>query len=410
MDKDLNEILGEIDKINPYASFLNDGALSNVDGWIDTGSMVLNGLVSGSLFGGIPRNRLTMLAGPSMTGKSFIIQKILAAAQKDGLIPVIFDSENAIDPEGAIAFGIDPTKVKYCPTTTVENTRNAIFTFLKKVAEEGEIGKFFIVVDSIANMESELGEKRMSKDSTSADMGTFAKSIKSFLKTCVNWSKITKSTIVFTNEVYDDPNAMYPSLEKNMPGGRACAYKPSVTIQLARKPMKDDEGKTVDNTLAVGQRNYSGVVLRCLSVKNRFIKQYLEVELYLSFATGLDRFYGLLDLMRGLGVVVLDGKTYKDWEGNSLGYYKNWRKDKEVWKKLLPKLEEKIQEEWKYSNEEAPYDIEDELDDEDDDEEDETLPVVEESPLEKLKTLKTKVSKKLDEIEEDDLADLEDAG
>ena len=67
MDKDINEILGEIDKSNPYASFLNDGALSNVDGWIDTGSMVLNAIVSGSLFGGIPKGRLTMLAGPSMT-------------------------------------------------------------------------------------------------------------------------------------------------------------------------------------------------------------------------------------------------------------------------------------------------------------------------------------------------------
>ena len=93
MSKEIDDILSVIDKSNPYASFLNESAISNVDGWLDTGSMVLNGIVSGSLFGGIPRNRMTLLAGPSMTGKSFILQKILANAQKEGLIPVIFDSE-----------------------------------------------------------------------------------------------------------------------------------------------------------------------------------------------------------------------------------------------------------------------------------------------------------------------------
>ena len=70
MDKDIRDTLDELNKNNPYASYLNDGALSNVDGWIDTGSMVLNGIISGSLTGGIPKNRLTLFAGPSMTGKS----------------------------------------------------------------------------------------------------------------------------------------------------------------------------------------------------------------------------------------------------------------------------------------------------------------------------------------------------
>ena len=334
-------------------------------------------------------------------GKTFFVQKLIANSQKMGKHVVVFDSENAIEGDGCKAFGIDPTKVKYVPTTTIENTRNAVRNFLKKVAEAGAIGKFVIIVDSLANMETELGEARMDKGATSADMGTFAKSIKNFLKTCVNWGKLTKTTIIVTNEVYDDPSAMYPSLDKNMPGGKGAAYKPSVTIQLARKPMKDDEGKTVDNTLAAGQRNFSGVILRCLSVKNRFIKQYLEVELYLSFATGLDRYYGLLDLMKGLGVVVLGGKTYKDWNGNQLGFYKAWRKKKELWEKtLLPELENRIQTAWKYSNEEAPYDEEDVMDDEDNDEEDNE---VSDDPLEKLKAIRRKVSKKLDELEEEEI-------
>lgn len=396
-DKKYLDLMDEIDEVNPYATYLDESTFSNVDEWIDTGSLALNAIISGSMYKGIPVGRVTQFAGPSMTGKTFFVQKIIANAQKMGKHVVVFDSENAIDADGAIGFGIDPSKVKYVPTTTIENTRNAIFKFLKKVAEAGAMGKYVIVVDSLAQMESELGESRMEKDSTSADMGTFAKSIKSFLKTCVNWSKLTKTTVIITNEVYDNPNEMYPSLEKNMPGGRAAVYKPSVTVQLARKPMKDDDGKTIDNTLAAAQRNFSGVILRCLTVKNRFVKQFLEVELYLSFASGLDKFYGLLEVMRGLGVVVLDGKTYKDFNGESLGYYKNWRKDKAVWKKLLPELENRIQTAWKYSNEEAPFEDDEESDDVPNEEVQEEK---EESPLEKLKKTKKKVSSKLDELEQ----------
>jgi len=395
LDKEYFKLMDEIDEINPYATYLDKSTLSRVDKYIDTGSLALNAIISGSLYKGIPEGRVVQFAGPSGCGKTFFVQKIIANAQKMGKYVVVFDSENAIDPESSINFGIDPTKVKYVTALTLENTRNAIFKFLKSVSEANKIGEFLIIIDSLANMESELGEKRMDKESTSADMGTFAKSVKSLLKTCTNWSAITKTSIVFTNHIYDNPNQMYPSLEKDITGGKYALYMPSVTVQMAKKATKDDEGKTIDNTLSTGQKSYSGSILRCLTVKNRFIKPFLEVELYLSFATGLDKFYGLLDLMRGMGVVILDGKTYKDWDGASLGYYKNWRKDKDIWKRLLPELESRLQAEWSFSKEEAPYDQEDIVDAPDEEANSEI------SPLEQLKSIKKKVTSKLDNIEKE---------
>lgn len=361
MDKDISEILGEIDKSNPYASFLDEGALSNVDGWIDTGSMVLNGLVSGSLFGGIPKGRLTMLAGPSMTGKSYIVQKILAAAQKEGMIPVIFDSENAIDKEGAAALGLDVSKVKYVPTFSIEECRNTIYNFLTKAKEKGQTGKFIIAIDSLGNMESELQLGRMEKSSTSADMGSRAKAVKSLLRTCTQLAAITKTTIIVTNHIFDDPSAMFPSLVKDMPGGRAAVYLPSVTIQLARKPMKEDNH--IDSKLAVGQKNYAGVVLRALTAKNRFVKQYLEGEMYLSFEKGLAKYYGLLELAVGFGVIQQSGSTYTKPNGEKIGQYGRWKDDLELWDNyIVPGIEEKIKVEWKYgqSNSEV-NDIPDEV-------------------------------------------------
>jgi RecA/RadA recombinase len=362
MDKELKAALDSIDEINPYATYLDKNSLSLVDGWIDTGSMVLNALISGKLDGGIPKGRVTLLAGESMTGKSLFVQKILARAQRQGLTPVIFDTENSIDPEGATRLGLDVSKVKYVPSVTIEETRNAIFKFLTNVKAKGLEGKFIIAVDSLGNLQSQQEMNRMEKESTSADMGSAARAMKSLLKTCNNMGALTKTTILCTNHVYDDPSAMFPSLEKHMPGGKAVTYLPSVSVQLARKPMKDDGGKTFDSNMVAGQKNYSGVIIRALTRKNRFIKQYLEAEMYLSFSTGLDKYYGLLDLAVGMGAVVQNGSTYALPDGTKLGYYKSWRKDSDVWDQILPKLQVEITKNWSYSEGEAPTEDVDELD------------------------------------------------
>lgn len=352
MDKTVLEALNTINEINPYATYLNEHTLSAVTSWIDTGSYVLNAIVSGSLHGGIPKGRVTLLAGESMTGKSLFVQKIVANAQKVGLIPVIFDTEGAIDQVGATRLGIDTSQCKYVPCITIEQTRNAIYTFLTKVKENKLEGKFIIIIDSLGNLQSELELKRMDKESVSADMGSKARAMKSLLQTCTNLGLMTQTTIVLTNHVYDDPAAMFPSLEKHMPGGKAVVYLPSVSIQLARRPIKDDGGKTADgNNLAVLQKSYGGIVIRALTRKNRFIKQYLEGEMFLSFTTGLDRYYGLLDLAVGVGAVIQTGSTYTLPDGTKLGYHKSWRNDVDLWeKKILPMIEERIKVAWAYSD------------------------------------------------------------
>jgi len=361
-DKDTLAALDSIDKINPFATYLEDSTLSRVGGWIDTGSYVLNAIISGSIHGGIPKGRVTMMGGESMTGKTLFVLKILANAQKEGLIPVIFDTENAVDPEGAERIGLDISKVKYVPCVTIEQTRNALYKFLTSVKEKGLEGKFIVAIDSLGNLQSELEHSRMGKDSTSSDMGTKARAMKSLMQTCTNLGATTQTTILCTNHVYDDPAAMFPSIEKHMPGGKSIVYLPSVTVQLARKPMKSDGGKTMDAETAVGQKNYAGVLIRALTRKNRFIKQYLQGEMFLSFHTGLDRYYGLLDLAVGVGAVIQTGSTYQLPDGKKIGYYKNFRKDKDLWENtILPVLEEKIKTEWAYSGGEGDDDVPDEV-------------------------------------------------
>lgn len=373
-DKDTLAALDSIDKVNPFATYLEDSTLSRVGGWIDTGSYVLNAIISGSINGGIPKGRVTMLGGESMTGKTLFVLKILANAQKEGLIPVIFDTENAVDPEGAERIGLDISKVKYVPCVTIEQTRNALYKFLTSVKEKGLEGKFIVAIDSLGNLQSELEHTRMGKESTSSDMGSKARAMKSLMQTCTNLGATTQTTILCTNHVYDDPAALFPSIEKHMPGGKSIVYLPSVTVQLARKPVKSDGGKTMDAETAVGQKNYAGIIIRALTRKNRFIKQYLQGEMFLSFHTGLDRYYGLLDLAVGVGAVVQTGSTYQLPDGKKIGYYKNFRKDIDLWENtILPVVEEKIKTEWAYSGGEE--------DDTPDEVEEEEVVVKEENPI-----------------------------
>lgn len=355
-DKDITNALDAIDKINPYATYLSDSTISSaVNSWIDTGSYVLNAIISGSVHGGIPQGRVTLLAGESKVGKSLFVMKILAAAQKKGLVPVIFDSENALDPDSAKRVGLILDQVKYVPCVTIEQTRNAIYTLLEKIQENPKLrGKFIIAVDSLGNMQSELEFKRMGADNTAMDMGSAARATKSLLKMCTVMGGLTNTTILCTNHIYDDPSAMFPSLEKNMTGGKGTAYLPSVTVQLAKKPVdarKAENKSKHGGELAIAQKTYAGIIIRALTVKNRFIQQYLEGEMYLSFATGLDRYFGLLDLALGVGVIVQTGSTYALEDGTKLGYYKTWREDTDIWENtIIPAIESRIGKEWAYSS------------------------------------------------------------
>lgn len=365
--KKLNKLLELAASVNPYVSYLDKSSLSSVTEWISTGSLALNAQISGSLYGGVPVGRVVQLAGPSQTGKTYFILMIAANAQRMGKTVVFFDSENAIDAESAAAFGLDISKIIYISTLSVENTRNTMFKMLKQIKDDGDEGQYAFFLDSLGNLDTELGESRMEKDSTSADMGTFAKSIKSMLKTLTNWARLTRTAVVFTNHVFDNPNEMYPSLEKNLAGGKAAIYLPSVTLQFGRRAAKNDGGKTIDEVKTASQKDIAGIFIKSLSVKNRFCKQYIEVEVYLSYSKGLDRYHGLKDIMVDMGVLISNGATYTDWNGNKLGYYKSWRKDVDLWENtLLPELETKIKKHWTYGNLKDEEDIEEDYSEDDD--------------------------------------------
>jgi len=361
MSKEIDSIFKKLDSLNSEASFLSDNALSNVDTWYDTGCYALNAILSGKCRGGgIPKGRIVGFSGESMTGKTFIVNKILASAQKQGIYPVIFDTEFAIDEGSTKGVGLDPDKTKYVPVYTVDQCRNQVAAFLDSVIEAKQEGKFIISIDSLGNLSSQKEIDDIAKDKSAADMGLRAKSLKSMLRTLTYKAGKAGVTILFTNHTYADPGAMFPSLVKNQAGGSGPVYMASILVQLAKRNEKEGEGDSggQDTSKLAEANKYAGTTLRALTVKNRFIPPFLEAEMYLSFKSGLNKYSGLLQMATARDIVEQTGSTYvvgidsgRYKKGDKLGYAKNFVKDPAFFEDfIIPELDKRLADEYRYNS------------------------------------------------------------
>ena len=359
-DKEKQKIIDKawavLDDTNPEASMLSE-ALSNINTFDDTGCCMLNALLSGRIVdGGFPEGRMTVLAAPSSVGKSYIGLQAAALAQKKGKRILIFDSENAIDREFASNLGLDVSKVKYFPVKSIEQCKNSMYAFLDFVDKQGMKGQFFILVDSLGGMMSEMDFKRLEDESTSADMGTLAKSMKGFIKMMTIMSARTKTTIVCTNHIFDNPGQMFPSLEKNMSGGKSVKYFSSTVLQLSAVQVKeDDKDRKTGDEAAIGSKGMTGIAIRGLSIKNRVVKPYMEGSMYISWQKGLRKYYGLLDLAQEFDLIYNKaGKLYVRAENEGeddryIGTKVEIQTSKKFWDEFIPTLQKKIDEHWTYN-------------------------------------------------------------
>lgn len=333
---------------------LLENAQSNIDSFEDTGCYILNALLSGNLNGGFPEGRMSVLAAPSSVGKSYIGLQTAAIAQKKGKYVVIFDSEFAIDKEFAKNMGLDISRVQYFPVKSVEQCKNAIFKFLNFVLEHKMDGQFFILIDSLGAMISEMDYKRLQKDSDAADMGTAAKAMKQLIKVCCTMSGQTNTTIVCTNHIYDDPNQLYSPIggEKPMPGGRAVRYLPSTIVQMSATNIKEgDDKRKIKDEAAVGSKDIIGIAVTGTSIKNRVCKPYMKADMYISWERGLSPYYGLFDLASDFGLLQNKGGRIYIAETNELiGFKADVIENAEFWNKFMPTLQLCIDKTWKYKS------------------------------------------------------------
>lgn len=278
----LRTIVKELD--NEYAGIASDGVVGDTASFIDTGSYSFNALLSGSIYGGLPSNKVTALAGESSTGKTFyalgICKNFLSINPDAGVL--YFETEGALTKNMLAERGIDTNRFVIVPVSTVQEFRTQASKVLENYEKTPKKDRppLMMCLDSLGMLSTskEMEDTVSGKDTR--DM-TRAQLIRgAFRVLSLKLSKLDVPMVV-TNHTYTTVGSYIPMQE--MGGGSGLKYAASTIVYLSKS--KDKDGTEV-----------IGNIIKCKLQKSRFTREQSMVETKLSFSTGLDRYHGLIDL------------------------------------------------------------------------------------------------------------------
>ena len=229
------DYLGDLTKINKYVNQYAD-----VDKYIDTGSYILNALLSGSIYKGLPGNKVTALAGESATGKTYFLlgmmQQFLDDYPEGGVI--FFESESAITEKMLRDRGIDPERIVHFPVPTIEHFRTQAMTVLKSI-ENVPVEKrqpTLFCLDSLGNLSTQKEIDDVTSGSEKRDM-TRAPLIKGAFRVLTIQLGSLGIPMVITNHTYDKIGSLYPT--KELAGGSGLKYSADSIVFLSKRKEKD---------------------------------------------------------------------------------------------------------------------------------------------------------------------------
>jgi len=295
----LKSVISELD--NEYASVIEDGVASgDCDSFIDTGSYIFNALLSGSIHGGLPSNKITALAGESSTGKTFFALSIVRnfLEQNPTGEVIYFESESAITKSMMKERNIDTARIGLVPVTTVQEFRTQS---IKVVDEYMKVKKtdrppLLFVLDSLGMLSTTKEVQDATDGKETRDM-TRAQVIKSIFRILSLKLGTAGIPLIVTNHTYDVVGSYVPM--KEMGGGSGLKYAASTIIFLSKSKEKD-------GTEVVGN------IVKCKTFKSRFTKENSLVETRLFYdQRGLDKYYGLLELGEKYDVFTKSGGRYE---------------------------------------------------------------------------------------------------
>jgi RecA/RadA recombinase len=328
------------DSGNEFASVVSDGvAAGDITSYVDTGSYIFNAVVSGSLFGGLPSNKVTALAGESSTGKTFfalsVVRNFLDANPTGGCI--YFESESAISKEMIETRGIDSKRMIIMPVGTIEEFRTQACRILDKYLKEpkDERVPMLFVLDSLGMLSTSKEMEDVANDKQVRDM-TKSQLIKGAFRVLTLKLGQAQVPMIVTNHTYDVIGSYVP--QKEMGGGTGLKYAASTIIYLGKKKEKD-------GTEVVGN------IIKCEAKKSRLTKEGSKIETRLFFdERGLDRYYGLLELGEQYGVFQRKGNRVVVGESSVYPSVILANPEKYFTEEIMTQLEEAAQKEFSYGN------------------------------------------------------------
>ena len=294
--------------------------------WISTGNYALNYLISGDFNKGVPLGKVTVFAGESGSGKSYICSgNIVKNAQEQGIFVVLIDSENALDESWLHALGVDTSddKLLKMNMAMIDDVAKTISTFMKDYKEtpSAERPKVLFVIDSLGMLMSPTEVNQFDSGDLKGDMGRKAKALKAMVTNCVNMFGSYNVGLVATNHTYASQDPYNP--DPNVSGGQGFVFASSILVAMKKLKLKEDEeGNKTSDVL--------GIRAGCKVMKTRFAKPFEDVEVQIPYEKGMNPYSGFFDLIEKKGFVTREGNRYMytDLHGEVHRYFrKEWSKN-----------------------------------------------------------------------------------
>ena len=291
--------------------------------WISTGNYALNYLISGDFHKGVPMGKVTVFAGESGAGKSYICAgNIVKHAQDQGIFVVLIDSENALDESWLHALDVDTSEEKLLKLnmSMIDDVAKTISTFMTdyKAMDEADRPKVLFVIDSLGMLLTPTDVDQFNKGDMKGDMGRKPKALTSLVRNTVNMIGSHNVGLVCTNHTYASQDMFDP--DDKISGGQGFIYASSIVVAMKKLKLKEDE----DGNKVTDVR---GIRAGCKVMKTRYAKPFEGVQVKIPYETGMNPYSGLVDLFEKKGLLVKDGNRLKYVTSNGTEhkeYRKNW--------------------------------------------------------------------------------------
>jgi len=288
--------------------------------------------MSGDFEKGIPLGKVTVFAGESGSGKSYIASgNLVRHAQKQGIFVVLVDTENALDQNWLEALGVDCDEKKLLKLnlSMIDDVAKTISAFMKEYkAEHGDnketAPKILFIIDSLGMLLTPTDVKQFDDGDMKGDMGRKPKALTSLVRNCVNMFGSYNVGMVCTNHTYASQDMFDP--DDKISGGQGFIYASSIVVAMKKMKLKEDEdGNKISDVM--------GIRAGCKVMKTRYAKPFEGMQIKIPYETGMNPYSGMVDLAEKREMLKKEGNSLvfttpdgevikqfrKKWEANEDG-------------------------------------------------------------------------------------------
>jgi len=271
--------------------------------WVSTGNYALNYLISGDFNKGVPLGKVTVFAGESGSGKSYICSgNLVRHAQQQGIFVILVDTENALDEDWLKALGVDTDESKLLKLNMamIDDVAKTISKFVSdyKALAEGERPKVLFVLDSLGMLLTPTDVNQFDAGDLKGDMGRKPKALTALVRNCVNMFGSLNVGLIATNHTYASQDMFDP--DDKISGGQGFVYASSIVVAMKKLKLKEDaDGNKVSEV--------NGIRAACKIMKTRYAKPFETLQIKIPYETGMNPYSGLLDMYEKAGILAKEG-------------------------------------------------------------------------------------------------------